>query len=212
MTRKKKQAEDTSSAVNENKDFQGLSDEIYLNNVDVEDQLTNCMESLLKFKPDKPLNFMHSFFQLSKTKEYPYSLPVVYRIKSIITFTVANPFYSKNLVKAYKILQDYDQITAEPLIEVGDLLLSAFSSKHFFNYILPVTHFNEPLDAKIWLYITDNLLRYVDFITKMEEIHRTILKYYQLHSQVKIVAENYFSLPKLVVDKIIRQRFCLRVV
>lgn len=72
MTRKKKQAEDTSSAVNEKKDFTGLSDEIYLNNVDVEDQLTNCMESILKFKPDKPLDFMHSFFKLSKTKEYPY--------------------------------------------------------------------------------------------------------------------------------------------
>lgn len=134
-----------------------------------------------------------------------HSLPLAYRIKTIITFTVANPFYSKNLINAYKILQDHDQITAESLIEVGDLLLSPFSSKHFFNHILPVTHFNEPLDANIWLYITDNLLKYVDFMKKMEEIHRNNLKYYQLHSKVKVVADNYFSLPKLMVDKIIGQ-------
>ena len=67
-----------------------LDDEFYLSTFNVENGLLSAINRMLHYKPDKPISFLSSYMKLSTTKEYPFSLPLNYRVKSILL--MVSPF------------------------------------------------------------------------------------------------------------------------
>jgi len=215
---KKKGESDTTLRPKTPLDFSDWSDQDYANHFQLENTLQNAVNILIKFKPDDPTKFLASYFKLTKTKEYPYSLPIEYQLKTILT--LINPFttssssfnqFQTNISTTYNILQEADQITVKHLIHILELCCSDEKMKPYVRkcvheHILTNAALGEPLESQVFRYCCQEALRTITILDSISCTFESLVhRYHRLEKSRTVLSPNYYTIPKVVAKKFIRR-------
>ena len=116
-----------------------LDDEFYLSTFNVENGLLSAINRMLHYKPDKPISFLSSYLKLSTTKEYPFSLPLNYRVKNILLMVSPFELERKQKNEDDENENDSDSPIVKPSCQKRDKI-TTFTNHNFISNIKTCYH------------------------------------------------------------------------